>query len=155
MTNNKTFLTEEGLQNLVNELDQLKQKKEAVISRLEDVSQPDESGEDGLSSQLKEEIGVLSDKIETIENAIRNASLINGNDLSTSAVSVGSRVKLKVSGSTEKEFHIVSHLESDPTQNKISDQSPLGMALLGKKVKDEIAFDAPVGKIIYKIVSIN
>jgi transcription elongation factor GreA len=54
-----------------------------------------------------------------------------------------------------KEFNIVSHLEADPMANKISDQSPLGVALIGKKIDDLVEVSAPAGKITYKIVSIH
>jgi len=153
--NNTTYLTQEGLQNLVDELDNLKQKREQSIIRLEEVSQPDESGEDGLSTQLKEEIEVINSKIEDIENAIRNAQLINENNGFNGSIQLGNRVTVKISSGSEKEFHLVSHLEADPSKNKISDQSPLGKALIGKKIEDEIEIIAPVGKLTYKIVSIK
>jgi transcription elongation factor GreA len=151
----KTFLTQDGLEKLVSELDELKQKREYSIAQLEEVSQPDESGEDGLSTQIKEEVEVLNSKIEEIENAIRTAEIITDNNKKSNIVELGSHVKIKLSSDITKEFYIVSHLESDPSQNKISDQSPLGKALMGKKEKEEIEIDAPAGRLTYKIVSIK
>ena len=150
---NKMLLTDQGFQKLNSELELFKIKRDQLIARLEEVAQPDESGEDGLATQLKEEIEVVNDKIDYLEEAIMNSQIINATS-TRSSVGLGSLVKIKVSGSALKEFHIVSELEADPSQNKISDQSPLGQALFGKKINEEIEVDAPVGKITYKIVSI-
>jgi len=151
---NRTLLTQDGYQKLTIELDELKKKRDHLVSQIEEVAQPDESSEDGLATQLKDELEVVYDKITKIEEALETAQIINGKPTLNGKISIGSVVKIKISGNNTKEFSIVSHMESDPTQNKISDQSPLGLALLGKMVNDEIEVDAPVGKITYKIVSI-
>ena len=151
--NQKNLLTRAGYDQLTQQLKDLKDKQEHLITQIEDVAQPDESGEDGLASQLKEELEVTNTQIEQIEETLESSEIIS-NKTSFDAIQVGCKVKIKVSSST-KEFFIVNQLESDPTVNKISDQSPLGKALIGKKVNDEIEVDAPVGKIVYKIVSIN
>lgn len=150
---NKTYLTQAGFQQLTGQLTELKDKRDRLITQIEEVAQPDESGEDNLATQLKEELEVINDKIDKIEEALEVSEIITGK-ISTDSVQVGSVVKIKVSGKLEKQFHIVSHLESDPSLNKISDQSPLGLALLGHKLHEEIEVEAPVGRITYKIVSI-
>lgn len=149
----KRLLTKEGYTQLTQQLVELKKKQDHLISQIEDVAQPDESGEDGLVTQLKEELELTNNKIDEIEESLEISEIIS-NKVTSDSIQVGSRVKIKVSSST-KEFHIVSHLESDPASSKISDQSPLGKALIGKKINDEIEVDAPVGKIIYKVVSIK
>jgi len=152
---NRTLITQEGLYKLEQELAQLKDKQNRLVTQIEEVAQPDESGEDGLASQLKDELSVITEKVEKIEEALENYEIINHGGKSDS-VQVGNTVKIKISdNSNEKEFSIVSQLESDPTNNKISDQSPLGQALLGKKLHDEVEVEAPVGKITYKIISIS
>ena len=151
--NNKNLLTKDGYAKLVEQLGELREKQNHLITQIEEVAQPDESGEDGLASQLKEELEVTNSKIDEIEEMLESSEIIS-DTRSCDSIQVGCKVKIKVSSST-KEFHIVNHLESDPTLNKISDQSPLGKALMGKKINDEIEVDAPVGKIIYKVVSIN
>jgi transcription elongation factor GreA len=151
----KTLLTQEGFQKLTEELALLKDKSNHLITQIEEVAQPDESGEDGLATQLKEELEVVNEKIDSIEEALNNSEIITGKKLSASQVQVGSKVKIKLTGSTTKSFHIVSHIEADPVQQKISDQSPLGQALLGKKLNDMVEVSAPVGKIVYKIVAIS
>jgi len=149
----KRLLTQEGYTQLTQQLVDLKKKQDHLISQIEDVAQPDESGEDGLVTQLKEELELTNNKIDEIEESLEISQVIS-NKINCDSIQVGCKVRIKVSSST-KEFHIVSHLESDPSANKISDQSPLGMALIGKKLHDEIEVDAPVGKIIYKVVSIK
>ncbi len=149
------LLTKEGLQILKKELQILKSKQEHLVTQIEEVAQPDESGEDGLAQQLKEELEVVLEKIAKLDTAINNSRLISKNGPQTDNIQIGSRVKIRLSGKTEKEFQIVDELEANPAKNKISHQSPLGLALLGKKVKEEIEVDAPVGKITYKIISIK
>jgi transcription elongation factor GreA len=150
----KQQLTREGYQKLQQELTDLRAKADHLIGQVEEVAQPDESGEDSLVSQLKAELEVVNSKIDSLEEALENAQIINGN-LSKTIVCVGSRVKIRISGKVEKEFYVVSEFEADPSANKISDQSPLGKALIGKRVKDNFEIEAPVGKLTYKVVSIN
>jgi len=149
----KKLLTKEGYSQLTQQLVDLKKKQDHLITQIEEVAQPDESGEDGLVTQLKEELELTNGKIDEIEESLEISEIIS-DKVSTDSIQVGSKVKIKVSSST-KEFYIVSQLESDPLANKISDQSPLGKALIGKKINEEIEVDAPVGKIIYKVVSIR
>ena len=152
----KTYLTEEGYQKLTIELAALKDKRDRLITQIEEVAQPDESGEDGLATQLKEELEVVNEKIDNIEEALEMSEIITGKSTGKkSLVEVGCSVKIKISGNSTKEFSIVSHIEADPAQNKISDQSPLGLALMGRKLNEEVEVDAPVGKITYKIVAIS
>ena len=152
---NKTFLTQKGFDKLSSELEALKEKKDHLITQIEEVAQPDESGEDGLASQLKEELEVVNDKIDDLEHALEISQIITGKPGKVTVVSVGCTVKIRLSSRQEKQFSIVSNMESDPTQNLISDKSPLGLALMGKKINDEVEVDAPVGKITYKIVAIS
>lgn len=151
---NKTFLTKAGFDKLTKELDELKIKRDRLITNIEEVAQPDESGEDGLASQLKDELELTNDKIAQLEEALEVSKIIT-EDVSNNIVQVGNSVKITVAGKGAKEFDIVSELEADPSQNKISDTSPLGKALIGKKINEEIIVNAPIGQITYKIVSIK
>lgn len=152
---NKNLLTQEGYDQLTSDLVVLNDKRNHLITQIEEVAQPDESGEDGLATQLKEELEVVNEKIDNIEEALEMSQIITGKSILKGVVQVGSTVKICLSGRQEKEFYIVSHMESDPTQNKISDKSPLGLALIGRKINDEFEVDAPIGKITYKIVSVK
>jgi len=150
----KNLLTQEGYNSLVKQLSEFKNTQDHLIAQIEDVAQPDESGEDGLVTQLKDELEVIDAKIEKLEEVLENTEIISGS-CQYDEVKIGCKVKTKISGNMIKEFNIVNQLEADPTTNKISDQSPLGVALLGKKIDDEVEVSAPVGKIKYKIVSIG
>lgn len=147
------MLTNEGYERLQQELDELKKKHDQLIERIEEVAQPDEAGEDVLAVQLKEELEVINDKIDYLEESLAKVELINGR-VGHDCIRVGSKVKIKISNTRELTFHIVSEFEADPSVNKISDQSPLGQALVGRKVHDEIEVVAPVGKLTYKIMAI-
>jgi transcription elongation factor GreA len=150
----KNLLTQEGYTKLVEQLKEFKSTEDHLIAQIEEVAQPDESGEDGLVTQLKDELEVIGGKIEKLEEVLENIEIISGG-CEYDEVKIGCKVKIKISGNITKEFNIVNQLEADPMTNKISDQSPLGVALLGKKIDDEVEVSAPVGKIKYKIVSIG
>jgi transcription elongation factor GreA len=149
----KNQLTKEGHEQLVAELANLNDHADKLIAKIEEVAQPDESGEDSLASQLKAELEVVNSKIASIEEVLENFEIITGK-LSTNTVQVGSQVKIKVSGNSERVFHLVGEFEADPSANKISVQSPLGLALVGKKLHDQFEVEAPAGKLTYKIVAI-
>ena len=149
----KNQLTQEGHAQLVSELAELNSKADQLINKIEEVAQPDESGEDSLAAQLKAELEVVNAKISSIEDVLDNFEIITSNH-TTDTVQVGSKVKIKISGNSERVFHLVGEFEADPSANKISSQSPLGVAMMGKKVHDEFDVQAPAGKLTYKIVSI-
>ncbi|MFA7301171.1 MAG: GreA/GreB family elongation factor [Candidatus Shapirobacteria bacterium] len=150
----KQQLTKDGFQKLQQELAKLNQKASELVDRLEEVAQPDESGEDSLAAQLKAELEVVNNKISGYEDVLANVEIVS-DKVSNTNVSVGSTVKVEIAGKTKKDFQIVSEFEADPIQNKISDQSPLGIALLGKKINHKFEIEAPAGRLTYKIVSIN
>lgn len=149
---NKTLLTQEGYDKLQAEIISLNERRNHLITQIEEVAQPDESGEDSLVTQLKDELELIDAKVADIEEAIGLAQIITKSN--KGVVALGSKVKITPLDGTEKEFSIVDEIESDPTQNKISDASPLGKALLGKKVNDKVSITVPAGEITYKIVSI-
>lgn len=151
--NQKNLLTEEGYQKLTAQLEELKQKQGRLIDQIEEVAQPDESGEDSLATQLKEELEVVNNQIDEFTEVLENSEVISGN-CNFKNVQIGCSVKVKINNKDVKDFFIVSHLESDPNLKKISDQSPLGQALIGKKIDDEFEVDAPAGKMTYKIIQI-
>ncbi len=151
----KTYITKEGYQKLTNELSALRDKSNHLIVQIEEVAQPDESGEDGLATQLKEELEVINEKITSIEDVLEMSEIISGKTGKKDLVEIGCQVKIKISDNSTKCFNIVSHIEADPSQNKISDQSPLGQALMGKKINELIEVQAPIGKVTYKIIAIS
>lgn len=149
------MLTKDGYQKLVTELNELRQKRDKLVTALEEVAQPDETGEDGLATQLKEELEVVSNKIDELEEVVEGAKIITNTSITKDTVNIGCKVKIAISQDTHKEFELVSELEANPALNKISDRSPLGQALLGRKINEEFDVEAPVGKITYKVVAIS
>jgi transcription elongation factor GreA len=149
----KNQLTKEGHQQLITQLAELNSRADQLIDKIEEVAEPDESGEDSLAVQLKAELEVINSKISSIEEVLENFEIV-AEKKSSGTVQVGSKVKVKISGNSERIFHIVGELESDPSANKISSQSPLGVALMGKKIHDQFEVEAPVGKLTYKITAI-
>ncbi|NLA58341.1 MAG: transcription elongation factor GreA, partial [Firmicutes bacterium] len=90
------------------------------------------------------------------EKMLRNARLISEDDIQTEVVGLGSRVKLRdLEYQDEFEYMIVSSAEADPGEAKISDESPVGKALLGKKPGDIIEVEVPAGMVRYQIISVN
>ncbi len=151
----KKQLTKDGFHQLSRELEGLTRRADDLIVKIEEVAQPDESGEDSLASQLKAELEVVNSKIATIDEVLKSYEIISENKKLSDKVEVGSKVKIKITGNGERTFHIVDELEADPSINKISLSSPLGVAMMGKKIKDQFEVDAPVGKLVYKIIAIS
>jgi len=149
----KNQLTKEGHEQLVSELANLKAWSDRLVDKIEEVAQPDESGEDSLVSQLKAELEVVNSKITSIETVLENFEIISGKNPSNT-VQVGSKVKIKIDGNSERTFFIVGELEADPLNSKISSLSPMGVAMIGKKINEKFEVEAPVGKLTYKIVAI-
>lgn len=112
----------------------------------------EDNDEESAYSEVLEEKELLEHKISELETMLSTAKLIT--NTSNDKVSIGNTVKIK-SDKTEHEYMIVSKVEADPTQNKISNEAPLGKKLLGKKVGDEVEVDSPSGKTVYKILSIK
>jgi len=148
----KTYLTAGGFKKLEKELIILNEKRQRLTRKIEEVSQPEEAGDNALVAQLKDEIDVVSHKTQKIENALNTAQIITKTN--SDQVSLGHEVTIQIK-SAQQTLTIVGDLEADPSCNYISDQSPLGQALLGKTQGQEIEVDAPVGKITYKILKIS
>ena len=110
----KNQLTKDGFQQLSQELKKLTQRADNLIIKIEEVAQPDESGEDSLASQLKAELEVVNSKIIAIEEVLENHEIISENKKVSDKVEVGSKVKIKISNNGERTFHIVDELEADP-----------------------------------------
>jgi len=149
----KTYLTAGGFKKLEEELVIFQERKDRLIRKIEEVSQPGETGDDVLATQLKDEIDVVQEKTRKIKEALVTAQIITKTK-STNQITLGSQVTIQVKA-TRQTLTIVGDIEADPFKNYISDQSPLGQALLGKKKGEEIKVDAPVGKITYKILKIG
>ena len=157
MEEKEVILTQEGYDNLEKELNYLKTEKRAEIAErikvalgFGDLSENSEYDE-AKTSQAENEV-----KIAELENKLRHAKIIDEKEIDTDTVQVGNTVKvLDVEFNEEIEYTIVGSTEVNLAENKISNESPLGKALLGAKKKETVEVNAPAGKMKYKIIDIK
>lgn len=156
MTEKDVFLTAEGLEKLENELDSLKSiKRKEVAERIKQALAFGDISENSEYDQAKNEQAQLEERIVKLENILRNAKLIDEEEITTDVVGVGSRVVVAdLEYDDEMEYIIVGSAEADPYNGKISNESPVGSALLGRKSGEEVDVQVPDGIIKYKILSI-
>lgn len=157
MAERDVFLTYEGLKKLEKELEQLKTvKRREIADRIKQALTFGDISENSEYDQAKNEQAQLEERIAKLEMILRNARLIDDEDISTDVVSIGSKVVVKdLEYDEEMEYTIVGSAEADPYQGKISNESPVGKALLGKKKDDIVEVYVPDGLIKYQIISIT
>lgn len=157
MAEKDVFLTPEGLLKLETELDDAKSiKRREVADRIKQALAFGDISENSEYDQAKNEQAKLEERIAKLESILRNAKLIDEDEITTDVVSVGSKViVLDVEYDEEMEYTIIGSAEADPYNGRISNESPVGSALLGKKSGDTVDVQVPDGTIKYKIMSIN
>lgn len=153
----EVVLTKEGLEKLENELEHLKSvKREEVAERIKQAIAFGDISENSEYEDAKNEQAFIEGRIMSLEKTLKNARLMEDNDIRTDVVSLGSKITLKeVKSGREVVVTIVSSVESKLKDGKISDESPVGRAVMGKKVKSTVEVEAPVGKIKYKILKVE
>lgn len=150
----QTYLTAEGLKKLQDELEYYKvTRRKEVAEALKVAKAFGDLSENSEYTEAKNEQAEVESHIAELEAALANVSLIVSGSSKTRVV-VGSRVKVE-DGDEEIEYTIVGSQEADPFKNKISDESPVGKALLGKKVGDVAVADTPAGALKLKILAIK
>jgi len=151
------ILTAQGLQKLEDELDHLKSvKRREVAERIKQALDFGDISENSEYEDAKNEQAFLEGRIITLEKKLRNARVIDDKDVLTNQVSLGSKVKIKdLETGEDLEYSIVSSLEADPSEDRISNESPVGKAILGKTVGAVVDVDVPAGIIQYKILEIK
>lgn len=153
----KIYLTKEGLVDLQKEHDELtKVKRPSILSRVTAARDMGDLAENAEYTAAREELGLIDGRIEELEDILKRVTIINGHAGSGkhNTVKLGSTVTVRVDGKKEV-FMLVGEWEADPTEKKISHESPLGKALLGKKIGEKVEVEAPAGKIIYSIISVH
>lgn len=157
MLERDVFLTEQGLKKLEFELDDLKTvKRKEIAGRIKVALDFGDISENSEYDQAKNEQAQLEDRIAKLENMLRNARLIDEDDITTDVVGIGSKVKVKdLEYEEEMEFTIVGSAEADPYNGRISNESPVGSALLGYKSGDKVSVIVPDGTVIYEILDIS
>lgn len=153
----EVILTKEGLQKLESELEHLKSvRREDVAERIKQAIAFGDISENSEYEDAKNEQAFIEGRIITLEKTLKNARLMEDEDIRTDVVSLGSRVTLKeMKSGREITLLLVSSVESKLKDGKISDESPVGRAILGKKVKSTVEVEAPAGKIKYKILKVQ
>lgn len=151
---NKNFTTTEGLEKLKQELERLKSKKRAeVAERLKQAKEFGDLSENAEYFEAREEQVWLESRIAELEELIKNTVVIQKTP-GMNMVKIGSTVET-LNGGVVKKFTIVGLNEAKPEEGLISNESPLGKALLGCQIDDEIEVAVPKGKVRYKIISIQ
>lgn len=155
MDTKKIYLTKDGLADLKKEHEELtKVKRPEVVTRVSDARNQGDLSENAEYVAAREELSFIDGRIDELEELLKQVSLIQEDKAHSSAVELGSEVTLKISGK-EEVYRVVGEWEADPAEKKISHESPLGKALLGKKGGESIEVEAPAGKIHYTIVSVK
>lgn len=158
MANNKqVILTYEGLKKLEEELEYLKTvKRKEVAERIKQAIDFGDISENSEYDEAKNEQAFIEGRIATLETMLRNAKVIDEEDITVDVVSIGSTVKLMdLENNEEVEYTIVGPAEADPSSFKISNESPVGKAILNKAIGDIVTINVPDGVIKYKILEIH
>lgn len=152
---NQTILTTAGLSKLKAELDELRnQRRPAVLERIKEAVSHGDLSENAEYDEAKNEQAFLEGRINELTAMLKNPKIVKTNAGEGGKVTLGSTVKVKHNGSGSA-FTIVGHAEADPDGGLISNESPLGRALLGAKVGDEVTVETPRGATTYRVASIG
>lgn len=151
----KIYLTKQGLEELKKEYEELSRvKRPAVVARVAQARDMGDLSENAEYTAARDELSFIDGRIEELEELLRQAVVIADQGKNHKSVQLGSTVTLTVKGKKEI-FTVVGEWEADPKQKKISHESPLGKALLERKVGETVEVEAPAGRILYTISSIK
>ncbi len=152
-TNNVLYITKEGMKKLKDELKELVDvKRPDIAQQIQSAREMGDISENAAYDEAKREQALIEGRIMELEDIIKNSKVADG--AASEQIVVGSKVILHIDGG-EEEYHIVGAPEANPTERKISHESPLGSALLGKKVGEKVEVEAPIGKLTYTILKIR
>jgi len=153
MTKKPIEMTQEGIDKLKAELHELVTvKREEVTESIKNARSLGDLSENSLYDQARAQQSFIEGRIQELESILDQAVVVEGP--SEGIVGLGSTVMVHIDGD-EEQFMLVGEPEADPANDKLSHTSPLGQALMGKKVGDVVEVDAPVGKISYHIKSVS
>jgi len=151
------ILTKEGLLKLETELETLKStRREEVAERIKQAIAFGDISENSEYEDAKNEQAFIEGRILTLEKTLKNSRLMTADEIRTDVVSLGTKVTLKeMKSGREVNLTLVASVESKLKDGKISDESPVGKAIMGKTVGTKVEVVAPVGKIKYKILKVE
>ena len=153
----EVILTPDGYKKLQQEIDRLRtEKRREVAERIRVAREFGDIAENAEYDDAKNEQAMLEHKIAQLEERLLSARVITKKEISKDTVSVGSKVRIRdVAAKQTFEYHIVGSAEANPAENKVSNESPVGKAIMGKKKGETVEVAAPRGKIKYKIMEIK
>jgi transcription elongation factor GreA len=151
-----TILTAEGLENLKEELEHLSTaRRREVAERIKEAREFGDISENSEYDDAKNEQAMLESKIASLEEKLRSAQVIDSSDLGTDLVRIGSVVHVKDESGTSTKYTLVGSAEANPAERKLSNESPVGKALLGKKRGEEFKVPTPKGERTLKVTKID
>lgn len=155
--NKQVILTYEGVKKVEDELEYLRTvKRKEVTQKIKTALSFGDLSENAEYDEAKNEQAFVEGRIATLENMLKNAKVIDDDDIKTDVVSVGAVIKVKdLDYGDEMEFTIVGSAEADPSKMKISNEAPIGRGLLGKKVGEKVEIQVPDGKCTYEVMEIR
>jgi transcription elongation factor GreA len=150
------YLTTEGAQRLRTELDELKgPAREEMARRLRSAIQMGDLSENADYHKAKEDQAFLEGRISELEYLLKNAIIVDRNNHTGEVVDIGVKVTIQESGESPETYHLVGAKEADPRQGRISNESPIGRVMMGRRVGDTVTADTPAGSITFKILEIE
>lgn len=157
MSEKKNILTYAGLKQYEDELQDLKvNKRKEIAQKIKEAREQGDLSENAEYDAAKDEQRDIEARIESLENLLKNAEVVVEEEIDLDQISIGCKVKLMdIEEDEEMEFRIVGSTEANSLQNKISNESPVGRALLGQKVGSTVSVDTQAGTIRYKVLEIQ
>ena len=157
MPDKEVILTAEGHQRLSEEIDYLSNvKREEISERIKEAREFGDISENSEYNEAKNEQAKLEMRINQLEQKLRNARVLSGAEIKTDAVGIGSEVHIKdVKEGDSFRYIVVGSAEADPANKRLSNESPVGKAIMGKKAGETVKVATPRGSAKYKIVSIK
>lgn len=157
MAEKKNILTYAGLKQYEDELHDLKvNKRREIAAKIKEAREQGDLSENAEYDAAKDEQRDIELRIEELEKLLKNAEVIDEDEIDINKISIGCKVKVyDVDFDEEMEFRIVGSTEASSLQNKISNESPVGQALLGKSVGDVVDVETQAGTIQYKVLEIQ
>lgn len=146
-------LTQKGLDDLLRELNDLKSKRGEMAEKIAAARDFGDLSENAEYDAARSEQGVLETRISKIEDIVANVEIIKSGN--KQQVSLGSEVEVEDDSGKRRVYYVVGAVEANPLEGKISDESPIGRALLDKLVGDNFTVDTPKGAITYQIVAVR
>ncbi len=153
----QTVITDEGLRRLEEELEELKTvKRKDIAEKIKVALSFGDLSENSEYDEAKNEQAIIEGRIAEIENQLKNVQVLDESELTNETVRIGSKILIREQDSGEEEtYKIVGSTEADPMQGRISDESPVGKAMLGHMAGDVVEVEIPSGAVKYVLVEIS